>query len=387
MVVAVRLRHGGEGLAAVGGLPRLEVEHPDGIGVLRIGVDVHVVPGAAAQVRVRVEPLPALAPVIGAVEAASVGAVLIVGLNDGVYAAGARGRGGDADLAERAIGQPFGAGDLRPGVAAVAGLPKAGIGAAAHERVGVALHLPDAGVENVRVVRVEGEVGGAGTLALVEHLLPARAAIARAEDAALGVGPPGVAEGGDVGDIRILGMDDDVANVACVGKAGVAPGSPAIAGLIDAIAVRDVAADGGLAGAGVDDIGIGVGDGEGAEGGGGEVAVGDILPEGAAAGSLPDAAGTTAKVEGALVCGMSGDGNDAATAMRTDAAPFERAEEPTIHYANLQVTVIWCEATAHVTRRCVQGAFCRDFRAASNICDERLTCMPIAAQLHIMTNN
>ena len=118
-------------------------------------------------------------------------------------------------------------------------------------------------------------------------------------------------------------VDDDVADVARVRQADVLPGPAAVGRPVDAVAVRDVAADRRLAGAGVDDARVGVRDGDRADGGGLEVAVGDVLPVGAAAGGLPDAPGAGAEVEGRPLGRVAGDGDDAPAAVRADQAPLE----------------------------------------------------------------
>src|SRR5262249_21001721 len=199
VVVAVRLGDSNEGFAGVGGFPELEVKNPDGVGVLRVGKDVHIVPGAPPQIGVGVDPLPGRAPVIGAEEATSillllligVFALLALGLVFGFIGRGLDkdpdaprlGRGsGDAKFPEQASpGQALVTADRSPGIAAVGGLPEAGVLAAADEGVGVALHLPDGGIEDIGVMGIHRKVHGASALALVEHLLPGLAAVAGAE--------------------------------------------------------------------------------------------------------------------------------------------------------------------------------------------------------------
>ncbi len=85
----------------------------------------------------------------------------------------------------------------------------------------------------------------------------------------------------------------------------------------------DVAADGGLAGADIDHVGIRRRDGNGADRGGGEEAIGDVLPVGTAIGGLPDPSGTATKVEGGVLGWMTSDRHDPTTSMRPDQAPFE----------------------------------------------------------------
>src|SRR6185295_8106845 len=111
--------------------------------------------------------------------------------------------------------------------------------------------LPERGVDRARVAGLEGEVDGAGVLVLEEHLLPMRAAVARPEDAALGVGTVGVAESGDVDEIGVRRVDEDAADLLAVAQADVRPGLAAVRGLIDAIPLRDVGAHVRLAGADV----------------------------------------------------------------------------------------------------------------------------------------
>src|SRR5207302_517730 len=111
----------------------------------------------------------------------------------------------------QALGQP------RPGLAAVVGLVDAGLVPKLDPRrgagEGVAAEGIGAGVEDLRVGRVDGQVGGAGGVIDEQHLFPGLAGVGGLEDAALGVGPPGVAQGGDVNDVGVLGVNDDPADV------------------------------------------------------------------------------------------------------------------------------------------------------------------------------
>src|SRR5215211_6359707 len=145
----------------------------------------------------------------------------------------------------------------------------------------------------------------------MEHLLPTLAAIGRAEDAALGVRPPDVPERRDVDEVGVLRVDADAGDVAGVGEAAVRPGLAAIGGLVDTVAVRDVAANRRLAHPDVDHIRVALGDGNRAHGGRLEEAVGDVIPGGAAVGRLPDATGAGPEVEGHLVDRVARDGDDA----------------------------------------------------------------------------
>src|SRR5262249_55876440 len=149
--------------------------------------------------------------------------------------------------------------------------------------------LPQGGEEHARVARVEADVDGAGVGVLAEHLLPGLAAVGGAVDAALGVGAEGVAQDRGVGDVGVMRVDDELADLPGL-PPDVLPGLAAVGALVEAVAGGDVAADVGLAGADVDDVRVGRGHGQGAGGGGGLV-VEDRAPVDAAVVGLPDAAG------------------------------------------------------------------------------------------------
>jgi hypothetical protein len=84
-------------------------------------------------------------------------------------------------------------------------------------------------------------------------------------------------------------MDADAGDVPGVVEADVLPRPAGVGRFPDAVAVRDVAADGLLAAPDVDDVRVGLADGDGADRAA-EEAVGDVLPRGPAVGRAPDAA-------------------------------------------------------------------------------------------------
>ena len=96
VIVAVRRRDRLETLAAIDRLPAVERQYPDRVRVLRIGVNVHVVPRAAAEVRAVANALPGLAVVVRAKERT------VFRLDECPDAPRLRRRGRDADLAEYA---------------------------------------------------------------------------------------------------------------------------------------------------------------------------------------------------------------------------------------------------------------------------------------------
>ena len=116
------------------------------------------------------------------------------------------------------------------------------------------------------------------------------------------------------GDVGVRRMDDDLADLPLL-LPDVLPGLAAVGGLVDAVAGHDVAADVGLAGADVDDVGIGRRDGDGADGRG-RLIVEDRLPGEAAVGRLPDAAGRRGRVVDHRIAGDAAGPADAAAGRR-----------------------------------------------------------------------
>src|SRR5690606_31938460 len=117
----------------------------------------------------------------------------------------------DADLADHALRQP--AGQLRPAVTAVRGLPQPALLGAAKDRPRLALAAPGGSVDLARIRRIDRQVDEAGRIGDEQDLLPRRAAVARAVHAAIGVRPTRAAERGDVDEVGILRMRLDGAKL------------------------------------------------------------------------------------------------------------------------------------------------------------------------------
>ena len=192
-------------------------------------------------------------------------------------------------------GRPF-ALQLAPGDPAVGGAEQSAARAAAGEVPGLAAHLPQGGVDDLGVVRIEGDVDRAGVLVAIEHLGPALAAVSGAEHAPLAVRPEGVADGGDHDDVRISGVDDDRPGLTRVFQPDVGPGLAGVRRFVDPVAIADVAPKIAFAGPDIDDVGIGRRDGHSPDGGDG-LLVEDRLPGASGVVGLPDAAASRAEVE------------------------------------------------------------------------------------------
>ena len=152
------------------------------------------------------------------------------------------------------------------------------------------------------------------------------AAVGRLEDAAVLVGRPLVAGGGDVDDVGVGGMDDDAGDGGCGLEPHVFPRLAGVGRLEDAQPGHGAAEDVGFARAGPDDVGIGHGDGQVTDGHG-RLIVEDRLPGRAGVHGLEDAARGRAGIEDRAAAGGDGDvGAAPAEVEGADEAPLDVLE-------------------------------------------------------------
>ena len=214
------------------------------------------------------------------------------------------------------------AGELAPVVAAVGRLEDAAVAAAI---VVVVLPrplaaLPEGRVDDLRVGRIDVDVVGAGVLVEEEHLLPALAAVGRAEDAALGIGAVGVSEHRGEDAVGVARVDGERRDLLPLLEAEVLPGLAAVGRLVDAVADREIGALQPLARADVERLRRRGSDRDGADRLR-RLAVEDRLPGSAVVVRAPDAAVADADIEDAGVTRRPGEGAGATAAEGADVAP------------------------------------------------------------------
>src|SRR5262245_27846578 len=95
--------------------------------------------------------------------------------------------------------------------------------------------------DHIRVSRVEHEVGHARVLADGEDALPGLAAVARLVQPTVPARPPEWALSGDVDDVGIARVDDDLPDVLRLFQAHVLPRLAAVVRAVNAVAVPDAA--------------------------------------------------------------------------------------------------------------------------------------------------
>ena len=213
------------------------------------------------------------------------------------------------------------AGELLPGGATVDGSIDAAIGAAEGSVfIEALLLLPERGVENGRVSGIEAHVVAAGVFVFVENLFEVLAAVGGAENAALGVGSVGMAEGSDVEAVGVFGIDFNVGDHLGIAKTEVSPALAGVDGFIDTIAGGEIGADDASTGADVDDVGVGGRDSDGADGAGG-LGIEEGLPGGTVVSGAPDTAVIETDIEDVGLAGDAGQSAGTSGAGRADLTP------------------------------------------------------------------
>ena len=292
------------------------VHDVDDVVVDRVGGDVHVVPGAGPQDAVAVHQLPALAPVVAAVQAALTWHCL----HDGVQPAGIAGAHVDADLADE-LRQTLG--QLLPGVATVRRLEDTARVATGEHIPGLPAVLPHGRVEDPRVAGIHPQVGGAGLGVDCENLIPGLSTIGCPIDTALLVRSPDLPLDRCIGDVGVARMDLDAGDLPSLWQPDMCPGLAAVRRFVHAVAMAGSdPSDRLLPSTDVDDVGVRRRHGNGADRADVEVVVGEILPGQTGVLRLPQATAGGTHVVKLWVLGYACDGGHAAAAEGTHQAPF-----------------------------------------------------------------
>src|SRR5690606_12913896 len=275
-VVVVAMRHADlrvERLAAVVGAPELDVDDVDAVDVHRVRVDARVVERALTQLPLGVHELPRRTAVVGAEDTAT------VRLDDRVHAVRVGTGHGHADLADHLLPRQAGvARDLRPRGAPVGALDEATARAAARHRPRLPECIPERRVDDVRILRIDRDVDGAGLRIAVEHLLPGAAAVAGPVEPTVLVLHAVLAEAAGEDDVAVRRMHAHAREVAGLAQSDVLPGLARVRRLVQPVARLDVAAELCLAGADIDHVGVRRAHRDRSDGCGVDLAVRDGLP-------------------------------------------------------------------------------------------------------------
>ncbi len=156
-----------------------------------------------------------------------------------------------------------------------------------------------------------------------------RAAVGRAENAALRIRTVRMAERRDEQPVRIPGIDLDVGDHLRIAQAEVRPGLARVGGLVHAVADGEIGPDDARAAADVDDVGVRRRHRDGADRAGGLV-IEQRRPRRAEVRGAPHAAVIEADVEDVGLAGDAGERARASRARRTDRAPVHLGIKPAV---------------------------------------------------------
>ena len=179
MVVAVWCTNRRVGSSTINRFVEACIQNIDGIGALRIGEDVRVVPGTLAQVAPFVDTHPGIAAIIGTKDAT------IFSLDDRPETFTLCGRGGNSDATNRSGRKSRPTSYIGPGIATIRRFPETAVRPATLETVGGALRLPDRGINDIRIGWVETNIDRACLVALEEYALPAPSTVSCPKDPSL----------------------------------------------------------------------------------------------------------------------------------------------------------------------------------------------------------
>ncbi len=318
VVAAGRAADLGERRAAIRRAAQRLPHGPHDVGILWIGGEAgEVGPGQAPGA---IDPPPRRAGVVRAVEAGCVAAV-----HRSIDPPSTASRSHrDADAPERA-GRPAGAGDPRPGRAAVGRFEEAAAGSDAGLEVGEPrpfTGLPERRKDRVRRRRVGAQVHCTGAVVDEQYFLPARSCVGGPEDSTLGMRPEYVSLGGDEHHVRVARIDPDAPDVSRLGQPSGFPGGAAVEGAVDPVAGGAVPAGGDLAGAHPEGLRLGRSRRQRADRSGGLV-LEQRAPGAAGVGGFPHAAVGGAEKESLRPPGHPGRARRPAGAQRADEPPAQ----------------------------------------------------------------
>jgi hypothetical protein len=311
---------GDEVLPAVGRAVQRRVAGVDHVPVL--GVDGHgtEVPAARPDPPVAVDEPPAGAAVVRDPEPA------FPGVHDRVDTPGVARRHRDPDSSETLGREP--AGDPAPGVAPVGRPIEAAAGSVRRwiDVPGRTARLPEGCEKNRGVLGVERQIDRARVLVPKENPLPGPAAVPGSIHPSLRIGAVRVAEGRDVDQVGVAGVNQDAADLPAVFEADPLPARPAVIGPVHPVAVRDVGAHVGLARARVEDPGVRRGDRESPDRGD-RLAVEDRSPRSAGVVRAPDSTPDRPEVEALGASGNARHRQNPAAPEGPDQAPPHAGEQ------------------------------------------------------------
>ena len=325
IVVAPRSAFDGcETLPRVGGAIGRSVGDVNHIFILGIDADTAEVVASSPDAFFVVDELPALAGVVGTIDAAS-----FLRVHPRIHAIGIAGRNSLTNTADtlRRTRQSFG--ELLPVVSTVCRFVESAAcsGITPTDRPHRTARGPHAGEDCLRIARIESEVHASNVFVFVENFLKRLSTVKRTEDATLGIRAVRMALGRDEEAIGIFGIDDDGCDLlriaqACFVLTKMCPGRARVRRFVDTVSDREIGTTQAFSAADVDDVWIRRRDRNGADGACGLI-IEDRIPSAAKVSRLPDSAVVRRHVENVRLSRDASDRHRATAAKGTDRSPVK----------------------------------------------------------------
>src|SRR5580658_7632367 len=182
--------------------------------------------------------------------------------------------------------------------------------------------MPGCGKQNLRRTRAHGEISDSDLGAEIENVRPLHAGIGRFVDPTLGIRRIGMAEGANVNDVRVVGIDHDSADLSRIVEADMSPGRSSVGRFVHAIAGSQIFANGAFTRSRINDVGIRWSYHDRADRRY-RLAVKNRLPGQSSIDRLPDSTANATEIKSRRIAGNATDRDGAASAKRANQAPFQ----------------------------------------------------------------
>src|SRR4029453_10488398 len=204
-----------ERLSAVGAHSNIEVRLVQPVVVFWIDQYPRKIKGSSSYARRCAHLCPGFAKIFRAIERA------LLCFDNRINDVGTCGRHRQCDTAQFGIGQTFA--QFLPGLSAISTLVKPASRSSRSKEIRRTPKLPHTGINDVRFLRIDRDIGAASILVDVQDLLPGLAAVSSLEHTALLIAVPEMTRSSHVNDIGVFGIDYDASDPLRVFKSHEAP--------------------------------------------------------------------------------------------------------------------------------------------------------------------
>ncbi len=219
-------------------------------------------------------------------------------------------------------------GELLPGFPPVSGLVESAAGASAEDLPGEPAVLPHGGVQDARIVGIQGQLRRSGFLVHEQHVLPGYPSVGRFEDSPLPGGAVESALGGHQHHVGIPGINHDPGDMPRFIEARLLPGAAGVGGAVHPVTrVGHHSPDGMFSHPYIDHVGVGRRHCDRPDRAALEESIGDVTPGNPHVLGLPHSATGDTHVVGLRITRYPRSRDRPASPERPDRAPLDRLQQ------------------------------------------------------------